>query len=97
MFVGNQREVTKTIMPPLNFAPVWKEVLPFDITSPFDKVKIKINNMAETPENRQLAEKTFVVGPSNRAENEEEDVTYKLKEQRPIDDMIVIERSDNGA
>jgi hypothetical protein len=86
-------------MPPLNFAPVWKEILPFDITSPYDVVKIKINNMAEQPGNRQLAEKTFMIAPAQPDPSLEEDnydPMYELKQQRPIEDEIEISKSDGS-
>ena len=36
----DQVEHTKIITPPLNMTPVWKEILPFDITRPTDEVAI---------------------------------------------------------
>jgi Ca2+-dependent lipid-binding protein len=37
---NEQIEHTKTIQPPLNMNPVWKEILPFDILRPTDEVAI---------------------------------------------------------
>lgn len=53
--------------------------------------------MAEAPGNRQLAEKSFIIGPAHPPNDpNEEEVTYELKQQRPIDDEIHIEKSDTG-
>jgi hypothetical protein len=44
--LNNQIEITKAIDPPLNYGPVWKEILPFDVETAKDVLKIKIMNMA---------------------------------------------------
>jgi hypothetical protein len=41
---NEQIEHTKIIAAPLNMTPVWKEILPFDITRPTDVVAIQIIN-----------------------------------------------------
>ena len=60
--VNGQVERTKIVQPPLNFAPVWKEVLPFDIMSPRDQVEIKIMNMSAPINERVLVPRVFTVG-----------------------------------
>jgi DNA repair protein RadC len=48
--------------------PIWKEILQFDITKPSDEVSIIIINNKNNKE--VLAEKSFIIGQIDQAEDE---------------------------